>query len=129
MVTANCGQTLCKTIAYNHVYTYGMHKLLYLRIYSSTCRWEEMGILKSQFLANKREDGLIDHLILQMQSQWRTLAFGDIVDIMFLTNLQGMSKQRTLGGICLLYLFEDSNIHLLPETGNRRHTCRMSLLH
>ena len=40
-----------------------------------------------------------------------------------------MTEQFPLGGISLLYLLLYTHIDLLPESGNARHTGRMSFLH
>ena len=95
-----------------------MDKLFHLRIDRCTSRGEEMGVFQSQFLAHQREHGLIEHLILQVQRQWRTLALREIVDIMLLTHLQGMLEELTLGGTGFLNLLQHTHIDLFPETGH-----------
>ena len=44
-----------------------MDELLDLGIHRCTCRREEMGILKAQFLTHQGEYGLVKHLVLQMK--------------------------------------------------------------
>ena len=88
-----------------------------------------MGIFQSKFLAHQREDGLIEHLILQMECQRRTLALRQIVDIMLLAYIQGILEEFALWSAGCLYLLQHTHIDFLPETGHRGHTRRMSLLH
>ena len=44
-----------------------MDELLDLGINSCTCRREEMGMLKAQFLSHQGEYSLVKHLVLQMK--------------------------------------------------------------
>ena len=74
MITRYGGQRLRQTITHYHVNTDGMYEFLDVGTDSSTCRGEEMGILKTQFLADQREYGAVQHLVLQMQRHWRLLA-------------------------------------------------------
>ena len=129
MVTADGSKTLCQTVAHNHVDTYCMNELLHLRIHRCTCSGEEVRILQSEFLANQREHRLVQHLILQMQTQRRTLALREIVDIMALSDAQSMLEKFTLGCIGLLDLLLNTHEHFLPETRYTRHTSGMSLTH
>ena len=88
-----------------------------------------MGILQTQFLADQREDGAVDHLILQMQGYRGLLAAAEVFDVMLTTNGQRMAEQLTLNGTGVVDLIHDTHIHLLPETGYSRHTSGMGLAH
>ena len=75
MVARDGGQTLRQTIAHNHIYTDGMDKFLHFGVHCRTSCGEEMGILKPQFLTHQREDGPVEHLILEMEGQRWTTTF------------------------------------------------------
>ena len=53
MVAGYSSQTLCETVSHHHIDADAMNELLNMRRDGSTSRGEEMGILKSQFLADK----------------------------------------------------------------------------
>ena len=74
MVAADGSQRLGETIAHIHTDTDGVYKFLDLRRDSSACRGEEMGVLQTQLLAYKREDGFVQQLIFQMQTHGRAFA-------------------------------------------------------
>ncbi len=74
MVTTDRGQTLCQTIAHNHVDADAVYELLDVGTDGSTCRGEEVGILQSQLLTHQREDGTVEYLVLQVQCHGRLLA-------------------------------------------------------
>ena len=129
MIATHRGQALCQAISDNHIDADGMNELLHLRIHRGTRRREEVGILQAQFLAHQREDGLIEHLVLKMHGQRCTLALREIVDIVPLAHVKRMLEEFTLHGTRILDFLQHAHVHLLPETGNGRHTRRVGLLH
>ena len=88
-----------------------------------------MGVLQAQFLAHQREDGLVEHLILEVQGHRGLLALRQILDVMATANGNGMLKELTLHGTARLYLLLHTHVDLLPEPGHRRHTRGVLLLH
>ena len=106
-----------------------MDKFLHMWRDSGASCGEEVGIFQSQFFAHEREDGLVQHLILQMQSHWRTLAVGQIFDVVLAAYRESMIEQLTLHNAARLNLLLHAHIDLLPETGHGTHTGGMLLTH
>ena len=129
MIARYGGKTLGQTITYHHIDTDGMYKLLYFRTYISTRCREDIRFFQAQLLANHAQDSLVDNSIFQLQSQRRTLAVGNILDVTFLTYRQGMIEELLLDRTGIIHLSLYSDIHLLPETWHTTHTGRMHLSH
>ena len=129
MITRYGGKALGQTISHHHIDTDGMYKFLYFRTYISTRCREDIRFFQAQLLANHAQNGLVDNSIFQLQSQRRTLAVGNILDVTFLTYRQGMIEELLLDRTGIIHLSLYSDINLLPETWHTTHTGRMHLSH
>ena len=106
-----------------------MYERLHFRTYIRTSRREDIRIIQAQLLAYDAQNGLVDNLILQLQSQRRALAVGYILDIALLTHCQSMVEELLLDRTGIIHLSLHCDIHLLPETRHTTHTGRMHLSH
>ena len=129
MVAADGSQRLRQAISYNHVQTDGMDEFFNEGADSGTCRWEEMGILQSQFFTNQREYGTVHHFILHMERQRWLLAKTEIFNIMLAAHTQRMFKQLALYSTGMFNLVHHTHIYLFPEAWHSGHTGWMGLAH
>ena len=98
MVAGDGGKALGESVAHHHIDADGMHELLDMLRHRGPCRGEEMGILQSQLLADKGEDGLVQHLVLQVKTHRWTTALREVVDVVAASYLQGMLEELALDG-------------------------------
>ena len=115
MVARNSSQTLCQTVAHDHVDADGMDEIFHFGRHVRACRWEDIGMFQSHHLAHEAEHRLVEHLIFQRQMQGRTLAVADIVHIIFLTDAQGMIEKFLLPCARAVHLVLDGLIDLFPK--------------